>query len=756
MPTSCCGATYERSQILLPPRSSFDCAARILAWQYGQQLVPHRGGFKSLFDALQLGYCNVPNPPIDNDVWKPPELPELPKESVVIYVDAVRGSDRMNTGRDPAAPLQSVGAGVSAARQIVDDALTAGIPPPPRHLVVSGRHFLPKPISFGPRDSGLHIRGGSPPGDPAEFTGAKRIQKLKWQRYHVLPTPPTPAIPASFLPNMNNVYNEAVAHGDSPGIKFLGIMTTPQSCQGACNATTGCMSFTWHPNTSAMGDFKLNCFGRTTSQWKPRPQSGMYSGQTAQAPHAPNVSAANAWVADVSASLPPGSSVLGLRVNGARGIRARFPNANPETASSFPPWVDNGYGGIRANFGWQPLNSAKWVPQPKPPGMATDFTSTPDDWPGVEWPQAPIGLNHPQNGTGDWGMFIMGTGGTCDPSFGGSYDPPYGYYCSSAPPRGQQFTHNPPVGMTSLAGLLPRAPYRNVTGAVVHAWMPQHYYSNSYSVMSQTVDADNSTSFEFSSGGFQGSIGQGGKGGEWYMENVLEELDAPMEWFYDAGTAKLYYVHNSTGPPSPDTVFEVVMTKTIFTYNGTKENPITNVSLRGVTIRDTAYTYLDPHGAPSGGDWALQRSGAVTIAGTEGAVIDSSLFTRVDGLGVFISGYNRNLTIHNSTFEWIGGSAMAAWGDTSYTLNANGTRTIPWPRGPDARDGNFPLGTRILSNVVSDIGVWQKQVSMWFQATSAQTLIQGNGECLMKVEAMWTSSYQSPFFSTLQRTSSRH
>jgi hypothetical protein len=41
-------------------------------------------------------------------------------------------------------------------------------------------------------------------------------------------------------------------------------------------------------------------------------------------------------------------------------------------------------------------------------------------------------------------------------------------------------------------------------------------------------------------------------------------------------------------------------------------------------------------------------------AGTEGAVIDSCLFTRVDGLGVFISGYNRNLTVSNSTFEWIG------------------------------------------------------------------------------------------------------
>ena len=69
---------------------------------------------------------------------------------------------------------------------------------------------------------------------------------------------------------------------------------------------------------------------------------------------------------------------------------------------------------------------------------------------------------------------------------------------------------------------------------------------------------------------------------------------------------------------------------------------------------------------------------------------------------------------------------MAAWGDTGHALNANGSRVIPWPLGPDARDGNQPIGTRIIGNIVNDIGVWQKQSSMWFQAITAQTLVQGN------------------------------
>ena len=34
-----------------------DCAIRDTAWQYGKQLLPQHGKFKSLYDALQVGAC---------------------------------------------------------------------------------------------------------------------------------------------------------------------------------------------------------------------------------------------------------------------------------------------------------------------------------------------------------------------------------------------------------------------------------------------------------------------------------------------------------------------------------------------------------------------------------------------------------------------------------------------------------------------------------------------------------------------------
>lgn len=58
------------------------------------------------------------------------------------------------------------------------------------------------------------------------------------------------------------------------------------------------------------------------------------------------------------------------------------------------------------------------------------------------------------------------------------------------------------------------------------------------------------------------------------------------------------------------------------------------------------------------------------LQGTEQVTIDSCNFTRLDGNAVMVSGYNRNATITNSEFSWIGGNAMAGWGFTNESSTA--------------------------------------------------------------------------------------
>ena len=54
-----------------------------------------------------------------------------------------------------------------------------------------------------------------------------------------------------------------------------------------------------------------------------------------------------------------------------------------------------------------------------------------------------------------------------------------------------------------------------------------HWYTNIFEIGSQV----NETSFMFSRGGTQGNEGET-TGEEWYIENVLEELDIGREWFF--------------------------------------------------------------------------------------------------------------------------------------------------------------------------------------------------------------------------------
>lgn len=61
---------------------------------------------------------------------------------------------------------------------------------------------------------------------------------------------------------------------------------------------------------------------------------------------------------------------------------------------------------------------------------------------------------------------------------------------------------------------------------------------------------------------------------------------------------------------------------------------------------------MDAHSVPSGGDWALQRMGAVFIENSEGTVIDSNLFIRLDGNGLMLSGHNRETVIQHNEFVW--------------------------------------------------------------------------------------------------------
>ncbi len=101
------------------------------------------------------------------------------------------------------------------------------------------------------------------------------------------------------------------------------------------------------------------------------------------------------------------------------------------------------------------------------------------------------------------------------------------------------------------------------------------------------------------------------------------------------------------------------------------------------------------------GDWALDRFGAIFLQGTEGVVMDNCIFERLDGNGVMVSGYNRNATVTQSDFSFIGGNAIAAWGYTNETDTDPGRPGIKLTGAPaagvDGTDGEHPRFTTVTN-----------------------------------------------------------
>ena len=383
----------------------------------------------------------------------------------------------------------------------------------------------------------------------------------------------------------------------------------------------------------------------------------------------------NIYMADIS--LQGIESMPGLRVNTARAIRARYPNADPEL----------GFGSS--------LNAQHWLPPTLP--------SKPDE---IVNPDTPL-----RTSSDSFQKYAIGIGGPCK-----YFDPPAGYWCMKTTRGNGRYTYRVPSGMVADKTVLPNQPYRNPKGAIVQTWRPAHWYSTMYEV--GEYDPQNGT-FVFSKGGYQGGEGAD-TGAEFYIENVMEELDSPDEWFFNESSKILYFWYNATAGTRPpnDTLFVATQLKTLVTIQATQENPAKDITIRGVNFRDAAYTYLDPHGMPSGGDWALQRMGALFLEGTENTLVDSCIFERLDGNGIMISGYNRNVTIQKNEFAWIGDTAIASWGYTSGT-NVQG---MGW----DGTDGNQPRYNRILNNFAHELGIWEKQSSFYFQAKSCQNFLKGN------------------------------
>lgn len=199
------------------------------------------------------------------------------------------------------------------------------------------------------------------------------------------------------------------------------------------------------------------------------------------------------------------------------------------------------------------------------------------------------------------------------------------------------------------------------------------------------------------------------------VENILEELDAPGEWYYDSGKGCLYY-YPLPGEKVEQLRFETPQLKHLVEFRGCEERPVRNITLQGLKFTQTVRTFMEEYEPLLRSDWRIYRGGAVLLEGTEGCRIADCDFHLLGGNAVFFSGYHRNSSVSGCLFEQIGASAVCMVGKPeavrspsfSYGSNAEPDE-MDFTPGPKTEE--YPSRCVVSDNLIHHIGLFEKQVA---------------------------------------------
>ena len=423
----------------------------------------------------------------------------------------------------------------------------------------------------------------------------------------------------------------------------------------ACDRTHSCQSFSVRPGNYEL--FSLNNWSAVSnSDWLTYAKRG--SRPTPPRPDPPS----HKWGA-------PPALWNTLHVDGVRQIRARYPNGNPQDNSGLcfskiqhPGEACDGYLGAKGQSG-KNLPSSNVVAEVQ--------------YPNLDRNRAPL---HPTDGGGSYGTFKQTI-----------FDPPKGHPVYNKPMPGWNWSNNSffsfwgdpmsrPEGVhygTDIQKI-----YSNAGTGVVHMFHSGLWGGWQFQVSAQDVDGG---SLQFSHGGYQEARGSGISKQHYFIENILEELDSPSEWFHDPATSHLYFWPNRTDGKVGEEIVAPILSTVIRLQN------TSNIIFEGITFTETRATYLDQYEVPSGGDWSVHRGGTVEIIDSSNISISKCLFKQVGGNGVLLSNNVQNCSIVHNEFVYIGDSGIVVLGSAQGILGTQ--RTYP--------DGNL-----ISNNHIHEFGIY--------------------------------------------------
>jgi len=198
-----------------------------------------------------------------------------------------------------------------------------------------------------------------------------------------------------------------------------------------------------------------------------------------------------------------------------------------------------------------------------------------------------------------------------------------------------------------------------------------------------------------------------------FVENILEELDAPGEWFHDRAAHRLYLAPPA-GADLSRAVVESVRLRELVSFRGSEQRPVRFVALAGFTFRHAARTFMDTKEPLLRSDWTVYRGGAVFLTGAEDCAITSCRIDQVGGNAVFASGYNRRITVRECLIDSAGASGVLFVGLPSAVRNPlfGHDQRLPLAAldlAPGPKDNAYPMDCLVQDCVIRDTGRIEKQ-----------------------------------------------
>ncbi|KQW43635.1 hypothetical protein ASD88_16440 [Pelomonas sp. Root662] len=199
-----------------------------------------------------------------------------------------------------------------------------------------------------------------------------------------------------------------------------------------------------------------------------------------------------------------------------------------------------------------------------------------------------------------------------------------------------------------------------------------------------------------------------------WVDNVLEELDAPGEWFHDGQQGWLYF-KPLAGERPPARGFRAGTLEALVRIEG-RAADVQHVHLRGLQFSDTEPTFLKATEPLLRSDWKFYRVGAVTVENARDVRVDSSEFTGLGGHAVVVSGRAQRVAVSSNHIHDIGGTAIAFVGRPEAVRSPlfeyhERLEVAAIDRTPGPKSDAYPKDSEASDNLIHDIGQIDRQAT---------------------------------------------